>query len=348
MRGSSMLPMSRKRLALSIASSFFVLMILLALGLGVFLVTPKEKTGEEKVFVVRTGLSLKEITSELQQRQLIKNETLFMLWARLMGYSRQIKAGEYALSPTMSPVEILEKLRRGIIMTHPVTIPEGFNMEQIAVLLEGKGLVEKEAFLGLAREPATVSRLGLSGPSLEGYLYPDTYHFGRDVSTISILETMVNRFWEVVGPYTASLEKTGLEMEEVVILASIVEKETGLAKERPAIASVFLNRLKRGMRLASDPTVIYGLDGFDGNLTKDDLSKKTPYNTYVIRGLPPGPIANPGLESIKAVIFPDETDYLYFVSKNDGSHYFSKTLSEHNRAVETYQKKKRKELPKTS
>jgi UPF0755 protein len=139
-----------------------------------------------------------------------------------------------------------------------------------------------------------------------------------------------------------------MEMKDVVILASIVEKETGLAEERPTIASVFLNRLKRGMRLASDPTVIYGLKDFDGNLRKGDLSKKTPYNTYVIRGLPPGPIANPGLESMKAVIFPDQTEYLYFVSKNDGSHHFSKTLSEHNRAVETYQKKKRKRPQKTS
>ena len=340
--------MSRKKLLLSIAASFFVLVILLAVGLGLFLVTPREKTGKEEVFIVREGLPLREITTELQDRRLIKNKTLFMLWARLMGYSRQIKAGEYALSPTMSPVEILEKLRKGMIMTHPVTIPEGFNMEQIALLLEEKGLVDKEAFLGLAKDPATVIRFGVSGPSLEGYLYPDTYHFGRGVSSMSILETMVHHFWEVVHPYTKSLDKAGLEMEEVVILASIVEKETGLAEERPTIASVFLNRLKRGMRLASDPTVIYGLDAFDGNLRKADLSKKTPYNTYVIRGLPPGPIANPGLESIKAVIFPEQTDYLYFVSKNDGSHHFSKTLSEHNRAVETYQKKKRKGPQKTS
>jgi UPF0755 protein len=340
--------MSRKKLLLSIAASFFVLVILLAVGLGLCLVTPREKTGKEEVFIVREGLPLREITTELQDRRLIKNKTLFMFWARLMGYSRQIKTGEYALSPTMSPMEILEKLRKGMIMTHPVTIPEGFNMEQIALLLEEKGLVDKEAFLGLAKDPTTVRRFGVSGPSLEGYLYPDTYHFGRGVSSMSILETMVNHFWEVVLPYTKGLEKAGLEMEEVVILASIVEKETGLAEERPTIASVFLNRLKRGMRLASDPTVIYGLDAFDGNLRKADLSKKTPYNTYVIRGLPPGPIANPGLDSIKAVIFPEETDYLYFVSKNDGSHHFSKTLSEHNRAVETYQKKKRKGPQKTS
>jgi UPF0755 protein len=340
--------MTRKRVVLSIAASFFVLVILLALGLGLCLVTPRERTGKEQVFIVREGLPLREITTDLQERDLIKNKTLFMFWARVMGYSRQIKAGEYALSPTMSPVEILEKLRKGMIMTHPVTIPEGFNLGQIAVLLSEKGLMDKEAFLGLAKDPATLRRFGLSGPSLEGYLYPDTYHFGRGASPMSILETMVHHFREVVRPYAQRIEETGLSLDEVVILASIVEKETGLAKERPTIASVFLNRLKRGMRLASDPTVIYGLDGFDGNLTRADLSKKTPYNTYVIRGLPPGPIANPGLESIKAVLFPDETDYLYFVSKNDGSHHFSKTLSEHNRAVQIYQKKKRKGPEKTS
>ena len=137
-------------------------------------------------------------------------------------------------------------------------------------------------------------------------------------------------------------------MEEVVILASIVERETGRPDERPVIASAFLNRLKRGMRLESDPTVIYGIEDFDGNLRRDDLARETPYNTYVIRGLTPGPIANPGLDSIKAVLYPAQTDYLYFVSKNDGSHYFSKTLSEHNRAVETYQKRKGRSTEKTS
>jgi UPF0755 protein len=340
--------MSRKKIALSIAASLFVLVILLSSGLGLLLITPGGKSGKEQVFVVREGLPLSEISAELHQRGLIKYPSLFMFWGRLMGYSRQIKAGEYALSPTMSPVEILDKLRKGIIITHPVTIPEGFTMEQIALLLEEKGLVNKEAFLALAKDPATLKRFGITGPSLEGYLYPDTYQFGRGISPLSILETMVHHFRDVVRPFAERIEKTGLALDEVVTLASIVEKETGLAKERPTIASVFLNRLERGMRLASDPTVIYGLDEFDGNLRKADLSKKTPYNTYVIRGLPPGPIANPGLESIKAVVFPEQTDYLYFVSKNDGSHHFSKTLSEHNRAVQTYQKKKRKRPQKSS
>jgi UPF0755 protein len=176
---------------------------------------------------------------------------------------------------------------------------------------------------------------------LEGYLFPDTYQFGRGISPSLIIDAMVKRFWQMVGPLTDRAKETGMTMQEIVTLASIVEKETGQPSERPLIASVFLNRLKSGMRLESDPTVIYGLENFDGNLRKKDLVQRSPYNTYVIHGLTPGPICNPGLESIKAVIFPAKTDYLYFVSKNDGSHHFSRTLSEHNQAVERYQKGKK-------
>jgi UPF0755 protein len=159
---------------------------------------------------------------------------------------------------------------------------------------------------------------------------------------------MVNRFMGVIEPFREKMDEMGMTMEEVVTLASIVEKETGRARERPRIASVFLNRLKKGMRLESDPTVIYGLTEFDGNLTRAHLKKKTPYNTYRIKGLPPGPISNPGEDSIRAVLYPEETDYLYFVSKNDGSHYFSRSLEEHNRAVYLYQKKSRKKKGKSS
>ena len=211
-----------------------------------------------------------------------------------------------------------------------------------------KTLVGKQQFLSLANDPALLEQYGVTGPSLEGYLYPDTYHLARGISASTAIDTMVNRFWEVVSPLRKRAEDVGMKMEDVIILASIVEKETGLAEERPTIASVFLNRLKRGMRLESDPTVIYGLKDFDGNLTREDLMKATHYNTYIIRGLPPGPIANPGLEAIKAVLFPAKTDYLYFVSKNDGSHHFSRTLSEHNKAVQIYQKGGRKRRGKTS
>ena len=160
------------------------------------------------------------------------------------------------------------------------------------------------------------------------------------LSPVSILDAMIKRFRQIIEPLKARIGVLDMTLDDVITLASIVEKETGKAEERPLIASVFLNRLKRGMRLESDPTVIYGIEEFNGNLTKDDLAEPTSYNTYIIRGLPPGPIANPGLESIKAVLYPAKTDYLFFVSRNDGSHQFSKTLKEHNRAVRMYQKKR--------
>ena len=229
-----------------------------------------------------------------------------------------------------------------------MTIPEGFTSAQIAELLGKKGLVEKGEFLLLTGDQDLVRRYGIAGAGLEGYLYPDTYRFYRGMTALSVVDVMVKRFKEVTAPFVERAEQLGMAFEDIVALASIVEKETGLAEERPVIASVFLNRLKRGIRLESDPTVIYGLTGFNGNLTRKDLSKPTPYNTYLIPGLPPGPIANPGLDAIKAVLFPAKTNYLYFVSKNDGSHYFSRTLAEHNRAVMIYQKKRRIRRKKAS
>jgi UPF0755 protein len=215
-------------------------------------------------------------------------------------------------------------------------------------VLAAKGLADKKRFLELTEDKELLRQYGISGPSLEGYLFPDTYHFSRGTPTLAILDTMVKRFKQAVTPLMEQSQGTGMKFDDVVTLASIVEKETGRPEERPLIASVFLNRLRLGMRLDSDPTVIYGMENFDGDLKKKDLMEKTPYNTYVIQGLTPGPIANPGLESIKAVIDPARTDYLYFVSKNDGSHQFSKTLAEHNRAVEIYQKRKGKRPEKSS
>ena len=208
-------------------------------------------------------------------------------------------------------------------------------------MLEQKGLVNKNEFLTLTSDPDIAGSYGLSGPDLEGYLYPDTYQFSRGLSATSIVDVMVKHFLEVIAPFRDQIKGSGMTLAQVVILASIVEKETGCSGERPLIASVFLNRLKKNNRLESDPTVIYGIKDFNGNLTKKDLAKPTPYNTYAIRGLPPGAIANPGKEAIKAVLYPANTSYMYFVSKNDGTHHFSKTLSEHNNAVRIYQKNRR-------
>lgn len=338
----------RKKIILFVIGICVLAGMSLAVGFGFYLVKPAAEGGADQVFFVREGSNLKGVADKLYSRKIIIGKDLFLLWARVMGYSRNIKAGEYRLNAGMTPLEILRILGRGAIIAHPVTIPEGFTMKQIGYLLGEKGLVNKDEFLALAGDPDIAEHYGISGPGLEGYLYPDTYHFGRGLSSMSVIDVMVRRFKEVYAPFLEIAELSGMTMEKVVTLASIVEKETGLGKERPLIASVFLNRLNKRMRLESDPTVIYGLKDFDGNLRRRHLVQPTPYNTYVIRGLPPGPIASPGQEAIKAVLYPAKSNYLYFVSKNDGSHYFSKTLSEHNRAVEIYQKKKRKRHRKKS
>lgn len=330
---------SKKRLSAVGTGFIFIVLVILIMGFGLFFVRPAEKGGGYQVIAVQEGMSLKEAADRLEDKGIITDKTLFMLWARLMGYSRSIKAGEYRLSSGMAPIRIMDILTRGVIITHPVTIPEGFSIKQIAEVLAKKNLVNEEKFLSLARDPETLKKYGIPGSSLEGFLYPDTYQFGKGLSADTIIGTMIRRFREMITPYKDRIDESGMTMKEVITLASIVEKETGNTEERPIIASVFLNRIKKGMRLESDPTVIYGIGEFSGNLKREDLSEPTPYNTYVIKGLPPGPIANPGLESIKAVLFPAETKYLYFVSKNDGSHFFSKTLKEHNRAVMRYQKK---------
>jgi UPF0755 protein len=340
--------LSRKRAVLFSLGLLFLILLLFGLRVGLFVWGPAEKGAPGRVVVVREGLSLGEVAEALEGENIILSRSLFLLWARLTGAERKIKAGEYLLSPGMTPLQILRKLTRGLVVTHGITIPEGFIREQIAELLEIKGLVDKAQFLALTGDGALLKQYGLSGRNLEGYLYPDTYHFARGLSPRTVIDAMVRRFLEVVRPLQERIRDSDMPLENVVTLASIVEKETGRAEERPLIASVFLNRLRKGMRLDSDPTVIYGLKGFNGNLTRKDLNRPTPYNTYVIRGLPPGPIANPGLDAIKAVLYPAESKYLYFVSKNDGSHHFSNTLSEHNRAVNLYQRKKRSGPPKIS
>ncbi len=337
---------SNQKIVVFFLGFFFLVAIFLSIGFGYYLIVPAKKEAREQVFNVREGLTLKEVAGELERKGLITNKSPFLLWARLMGYSKKIKAGEYRLNSGMTPVKILHMLCKGAIITYPVTIPEGFTRKQIGALMEKKGLVNRDEFLSITGDPKTAKRYGLSGNDLEGYLYPDTYRFSRGLPAVTVIDVMVRRFWEVIEPMLGMADGADMTIEEVVTLASIVEKETGRAEERPIIASVFLNRLKKRMRLESDPTVIYGIENFNGNLTRKDLAQRTPYNTYVIRELPLGPIGNPGFESIKAVLLPARTDYLYFVSKNDGTHYFSKTLKEHNRAVNIYQKKRRKRRKK--
>jgi UPF0755 protein len=238
----------------------------------------------------------------------------------------------------MSPLEILDTLQQGKVHLHKITVPEGYTLEQIAQQLDKASLVAAADFLKTATCQSLMRELKIEGKSFEGYLFPETYLFPKGIKPEDIIRIMVKNFQTVFQPpWHERARKLGLSAHEVVILASIIEKETGTAPERPIISSVFHNRLKKGMRLESDPTVIYGIPEFDGNLTRKHLRTPTPYNTYAGKGLPAGPIANPGKGALHAALFPSDTNYLFFVSKNNGSHYFSTNLKEHNNAVRKYQ-----------
>jgi UPF0755 protein len=295
----------------------------------------------EKIITVLPGQHFKMIATQLEGAGIIRNSIRFKLFAQFKGYDKRIKAGEYRLSTTLSPKQILEIMVSGKVALYRITIPEGYNLVQIAGIVSNMGLAEAPVFIQSATDPAIVNALGVEAGSLEGYLFPDTYHFPKGLPLDEIMGTMVNRFREIFSAeWQERARQMDMSVHQVVTLASIIEKETGAAFERPLIASVFHNRLAKGMRLSSDPTVIYGIIDFDGNLTRKHLTMETPYNTYLNKGLPPGPIANPGLASLEAALYPAETDYLYFVSKKDSTHQFSTTFKEHNRAVRKYQLRK--------
>lgn len=287
---------------------------------------------------VPEGASFSEVADLLHQHHAIKSSRAFKWMARLKGADRKIIPGEYALRGGMEPSDLLAMLVNGDVIQHTVTIPEGYSTWQIASLLESKGLVDREEFVRATQDPSLIRRLGIQAPTLEGYLFPNTYHFTRHLKPETMIETMVAQFEQAwTTNYHVRAAELGMSVHQVLTLASVVEKETGAARERGLISGVFHNRLKRKIPLQSDPTVIYALTSFDGDLRKKDLSVESPYNTYRVRGLPPGPISNPGSASIHAALFPVPTKYLYFVSRNDGSHKFSSTLSEHNSAVRKYQ-----------
>jgi len=336
--------MSKKGLIFTLALLIIILFSFMALYFGYFLISPSGIDKTETIFIVKRGSGLREVAIELRRKRLIKSKDLFIICVILKGGTKDIKAGEYSLNQSMSPVRIFNILSTGAIKTYTLTIPEGLTAQQIADLLAKKNLVNISEFIPLVMDKTLTASFHIDGTNLEGYLFPDTYVISRDTGARELIDLMIKRFQKIFTALIKDQESTTgrlLPAKDIVTLASIVEKEGGLAEEKPIIASVFLNRLKKRMRLESDPTVIYGLKNFDGNLKKKDLRTPSPYNTYLNYGLPPGPIANPGRESLMAVVHPAETDYLYFVAKNDGSHYFSTTLSEHNKAVYRYQKRRR-------
>lgn len=293
---------------------------------------------------VRSGDSLGGLVSRLSAQGVLKNPFMIKLLGIVRGDARRLKAGEYIVDKPLSPNEFLDYLVAG--KTHFITlsIPEGFNLKGIAARIESLGIGSGKAFLKWSTDPEFIRSLGVpynrKFPTLEGMVFPDTYHFSKGVEIRVLLKAMVGQFEKKARQMVAQkAAQVSMTPYEVLILASIIEKETGQAYERPTISSVFHNRLKLRMRLGTDPTVIYGIKNFDGNITRKHLRTPTPYNTYTNYGLPPTPISNPGLASLKAALYPTREKYLYFVSRGDGSHVFTKNLKSHNKAVWEYQKK---------
>jgi len=322
-----------RRVVLYCAALFFVFFILL-LNYSFSPIDIKNKT---VVIDIPTGSSFLEVTELLKKEGLIQNRFFFYSLAAIKRASRHIRAGEYEINTLISPVTMLNKLMHGEVKIYKVVIREDLSLRDIAVILDKDKLINKEIFFELARDKEFLQSLNIEAESIEGYLFPDTYYFNRSMNTRRIMKKMVDTFWEKVTPSMIQRSNhMGLNVHKLVTLASIIGKESGDNAEKPFVAAVFYNRLKKGMRLQSDPTAVYDMDDFDGKVLRSHLKRHSPYNTYLIKGLPPGPIANPGLASLKATLFPAPVDYLYFVSQNDGTHFFSSSLTEHNQAVSRY------------
>ena len=330
----------RRKLIAALAALIILALTLPVLHVRQFLAQPVAPP-QRQVVEIPAGASFARVAEELAATGVVVDARLFKLLARWREATQRIKAGEYAFAGAATPEQILNRLLAGDVLLHPFTVPEGWTLREIAARLEAEGRGSAETFLRLARAPESRERLKIDGPSLEGYLFPETYQLTRGMDEKALIEAMVKEFRRRLTPeILAGAKERGLGLKELVILASIVQKEAGNREEMPLIASVFHNRLTVGMPLQADPTVIYGIENFDGNLTRRHLQTTTPYNTYRIPGLPIGPIANPGEEALRAVAFPAQSDYYYFVAKGDGTHIFAKTLAEHNANVRRYQLKR--------
>jgi UPF0755 protein len=303
--------------------------------------TPAAAEGPLTVVYFAPGTGAQQMAAQLHNAGLIRQRQMFLFYTMLRRVNARLQAGEYALRATMSPAQIIDTLSHGRVMHHALTIPEGAMLHDIARLTEAKGLGTQAEILTLARDASFIASLGLTVSSLEGYLFPETYHVPRGIKTPALLTMMVHTLRD---NYTDEIAARGRQLSltkhQVLTLASLIEKEAQVDVERPLISAVLQNRLRRSMHLQCDATVIYALGAaFDGNLRKTDMGYDSPYNTYRYAGLPPGPIANPGRRSIAAAVAPAAVHYLYYVAtRQNGTHYFSTTLQEHNAAVQRYQR----------
>jgi len=316
---------------------FLLLPLLAALSL-VFVYLHHPIQPREAVMVVEKGMAFRTVTSHLAKRGIIEYPWFFFLYAHLRGETKYIKAGEYLFSQPVSPLDVLQRLVHGRVNAFKVQIIEGWTLHQIANYLAGLPFIKnpefKKEFLELTENKDFIQSLEINSPTLEGYLFPNTYYLYADTPPADYLRNFVKEFQKNYQLATSTLKTIPVySQNQIMTLASLIEKEAGVEGERSLVASVFYNRLAKGMSLQSDPTVVYGIKNFDGDIKKADLTNPHPYNTYIHAGLPPGPICNPGLASIKAALQPAQTNYIYFVSKGNGTHQFSETIQEHEEGV---------------
>jgi UPF0755 protein len=304
--------------------------------------TPYRGYSQPEVFVeITPGSGPAAMGRRLAEAGIVRDPTTFRIAVWLRDAGRRLQAGEYRFDRPMTPAEVVDKIVRGDVYLRPITFREGLTIRQMAALFEDKGFGAAESFITAAANADRIRSLDPQASDLEGYLFPDTYTLPRRITAEQLTARMVAQFEKALSPeLRARAQAQGLSVRELVTLASLIEKETGRPEERPLVAAVYWNRLKIGMGLQCDPTVIYALERagrYDGNITREDLQFDSPYNTYRYAGLPPGPIAAPGLASLEAAANPADVPYLFFVSRNDGSHAFATTLEEHNRNVRQYQ-----------
>lgn len=325
---------NRQRLLVAV-----LLLLIPVSGFGLFLATPPGNGRNVQMLDFGRGSSLGNMAEELAARKIISSARLFTIYARLRGADSRLKAGTYQFNDGMKPADIIDKMVAGDVYLRLFALPEGYSIYQAAELLHSRGLFSKESFLRQCANRQLLAEIGVPGKSVEGYLYPGTYNILPNMAETELIRQMVKKFNDVYAArFAARAQQAGMNSTEVLTLASMIEKEAVEPSERPLIAAVFYNRLRKGMRLQSDPTAVYGVRAFAGKVSKQDIMRPSLYNTYLIGGLPPGPIGNPGSAAIEAVLNPARSPYLYFVAKKDGSHYFSSSLEEHNQAVNRYLK----------
>jgi UPF0755 protein len=291
---------------------------------------------------IMPGQSAWEISQALEKKGVVSHAMTFMTIAALTGKAKRLQAGAYVFEGNHVPLDIMDILFKGKTLKYRITIPEGYTIYQIGEAVSNTGLIPKDLFIQSAHSQKTRDFFQIKAPSMEGFLYPDTYYLVPHMTPLEVMAKMIDRFRSIYSPEMEQRAKVlGKSKLEIITLASIIEKEATTKLDKPIISSVFYNRMKRGMRLQSDPTAIYGINNFSGIIGPDDLLRDNPYNTYRYGGLPPGPICNPGLDSLQAALWPAKTDYLYFVSRGDGTHVFSSSLQEHNRAISITSKQKK-------